>query len=111
MLKMLYETNSFGRLVRTVSSKVTAFLADETKVMLFLAVLGNIIFLEVPEWFFGKGFSVEVFLKIFCLFGWANTLLFIFVLYLKMRFFTSFRKGFFVFHEIFKEFFLFTDFV
>ena len=54
MLEMLYETNSFGRLVRTISSKVTAFLTDETTVILFLYVLGNIFFLEVPEWFFGR---------------------------------------------------------
>ena len=54
MLKVLYKTNNFGRLVRTVSSKVTVFLADETMVMLFLSVLGNIFFLEVPEWFFGR---------------------------------------------------------
>ena len=33
---------SFGRFLRTISSKVTAFLADETTVVLFLSILGSI---------------------------------------------------------------------
>ena len=43
-----------GRLVRTISSKVTAFLADETTVMLFLSVLGNIFYVVNSEVVFSK---------------------------------------------------------
>ena len=43
-----------GRLVRTFSSKVTAFLADETTVMLFLSVLGNIFYVVNSEVVFSK---------------------------------------------------------
>ena len=52
-------------------------------------------FSEITKRFFGGWFLVEVFLKMFFLFGWANTLLFVFTLYLEMGFFTSFSKGFF----------------
>ena len=71
-------------------------LADETTVMLFLAVLGNIIFLEVPDWFLEDDFLWKCFWKCFFLFGQTNTLFFIFALHLEMKFFTSFREGFFL---------------
>ena len=53
MLEMLDETNSLGRFMRTVASKMTAFLVDETTVMLLCSVLGNIFFLEISERLFG----------------------------------------------------------
>ena len=54
MLEMFDETNSLGKFMRTVVSKVTAFLVDETIVMLLCYVLGNIFFLEIPERLFGR---------------------------------------------------------
>ena len=93
---MLYEMNSFSKLMRAVSSKVTAFLTDETTVILFLSVLGNVLLFKVPERFFGRRFFVEVFLKKFFLFHWTNTLFFIFALDLEIRFFITFREGFFL---------------
>ena len=54
---------------------------------------------------------MEVFLEMFLLSGQTDTLLFLFALYPEIGFFTGFRKGFFVFHEIFEEFFLLTDLV
>ena len=53
MLKMLYETNSFSRLVSAVSGKMIVFLTDETTVMFFLSVPGNIFLLKIPERFYG----------------------------------------------------------
>ena len=71
MLKMLYETNNFGRLVRAISGKITAFLIDETTVMFFLSVSGNIVLLKIPKRFFGGWFFMEVFLKFFFSF-WSD---------------------------------------
>ena len=65
MLKMLYETNSFGILVRTVSSKVIAFLADEITIMLFLYVLWNIFFLKYRNGFLEDDFLWKCFWKCF----------------------------------------------
>ena len=46
---------------------------------------------------------MEVFLKMSFLFGWTNTLRFIFALYLEIGLFAGLRKGFFVFHEVLEK--------
>ena len=108
---MLDKTNNFGRFMGTISGKVTAFLTDETTVGFFLSVLRNIFLFEIPKRFFGGGLSMEVFPEMSFLCGWTNTFLFILTLDFEIRFFTGFRERFLVFHEIFEEFFLFTDFI
>ena len=92
---------------------MSALFANKTTIVFLLSKLGRILLSEVSVrllWFFGRG-SVEMFLKVLFIAGWASLLFLIFALDFEVGFFAGRGKWFFVFNKIFEEIFLLTDLV
>ncbi|KAH9724634.1 hypothetical protein KPL70_007559 [Citrus sinensis] len=70
---MLNETNSFGRLVWTISGKMSSFLANETTVMFLFSEVSVRLFVF-------SGRSVRMLLEMTFLFGWTSAFFVIFAL-------------------------------
>ena len=91
---MLNETNNFGRLVWTISSKMTSFFANETTDMFLFFELRWIFLSEVFVRVFAfSGRSVRMLLEMTFLFGWTSAFFIIFALDFEVWFLQAEVKG------------------
>ena len=116
-LKMFNETDWLRRVVLTVSCEMPFLLIDETMTAFGFWGLGRIVFSKKRVGLFRFGWSsvflvwVSVFLEMRFFLGQTSAIFITFTFDGYMRFFTGTFECLVVFHHIFENFFLFTEFL